>query len=128
MTTQSTAPTVHASHRVLAVHPDTDVITALRVMGDNGVRHLPVVSGHRCQGIVIEADLLRAVATTTGTRLPTAGALCHRRPPTVPEGAELSAVAAAIFDGGIDAALVVHGGALIGIVTSTDVLAAVANR
>jgi acetoin utilization protein AcuB len=124
--TATTEPVLHASHRVLAIHPDTDAITALGVMGEHGVRHLPVVRGHRCVGMVTEADLLRAI--TVAPSAPTAGTLCHRCPPTVPPDAGLPAVAAAILAGGLDAALVVHGCALVGIVTSIDVLAAIAER
>jgi len=134
MTTRSSAtePVAHAGDRVLAIHPDTDAATALDVMSVNAVRHLPVVHGNQCQGLVTETDLLRAVAVAAGepagSPRPTVGSHCHRLPPTVRKDAGLPAVAAAILAGGLDAALVVHGGALTGIVTSTDVLAAVAEQ
>jgi acetoin utilization protein AcuB len=126
--TATTEPVLLASHRVLAIHPDTDAITALGVMGEHGVRHLPVVRGHRCVGMVTEADLLRAITVAPSAPLPTAGTLCHRCPPTVPPDAGLPAVAAAILAGGLDAALVVQGSVLTGIVTSVDVLTSIAGQ
>jgi CBS domain-containing protein len=121
--TTTSTPAVHASHRVLAVHPDTDAITALALMDDNGVRHLPVVRRACCEGLVTEAHLLRALAAPATVPLPTVGMLCHRPPLTVPADAAPPVIAAAIISGGLDAALVVHGGTLTGIVTSKDVLA-----
>jgi CBS domain-containing protein len=119
---------VHASHRVLAVDPHTDAVTALAVMEDNGVRHLPVVRGARCEGLITETQLLHALAVPATVTVPTVGMLCHRPPPTAPADAAPPVVAAAIIAGGLDAALVVHDGALTGIVTSKDVLAAVAEQ
>jgi len=123
------APFVHSSHWVLAIDPDADAVTALGVMRDNGVRHLPVVRGARCEGLLTESDLLRVlVALPDGVAVPTVAQLCHREPPTVADGAPLATVAAAIMAGGLDAALVVQRGVLTAIVTSVDVIAAVAER
>ena len=124
--TPTDALVVHLANPVLAIHPDTDAITALKVMQDFGVRHLPVVLGNRCEGLVTETDLLRALAMTTRPELPAVRQLRHRHPPAVADGAPTDRIAAAILAGGLGAALVVHDGALTGIVTSTDVLAAVA--
>jgi acetoin utilization protein AcuB len=126
--TTTTEPVLHPSHPVLAISPDADAITALGVMSDQGVRHLPVVRGNRCEGLVIEADLLRAITVAASSQPPTVGMLYRRYPPTVAKDADLPTVAAAILGGGLDAALVVHGCALVGIVTSIDVLAAIAER
>jgi CBS domain-containing protein len=116
---------IHISRRVLAVTPETDPMTALSVMRGNGVRHLPVVQGQRCIGLLTEAHLLEAIIGMPG---PSVGWLCGSPAPTVPAGATPSTMAAAILAGGLDAALVVHGAALVGIVTSTDVLAQLAEQ
>ena len=122
-------PVVHPSHPVLVIDSETDALTALIVMRNHQVRHLPIVRGAHCEGLVTQADLLRAlVVLSTRDPVPTVGSLCHRNPPVVPRSAELPAIAAAIVAGGVDAALVVRGRTLIGIVTTTDVLAAVAAK
>lgn len=125
--TSSPPQIVHVSHLVLAVDPDVDAITALRLMRDNRVRHLPVINGNHCVGLLTDRDVLLALAVLpTSAAVPTVGPLCHGHAPVVDDGAPLSEVAAAIVAGGMDAALVVRGGVLTGIVTTSDVLAAVA--
>ena len=117
--------TVLVSRPVLAVDLRADAFTALEVMRRNRVRHLPVVDGRTCVGLLTEADVLAALADA----LPhSAGSLCHSPPPTVPAGAPLGRVAAQIMAGGLDAALVIRDSVLIGIVTCVDVLEQVAQN
>lgn len=125
MTSATTAPAIHASRPVLAVDASADAITALTVMREHRVRHLPVVRGIRCVGLVTEVDLLRALTVSAAMPPPAAGVLCHP-PPAVTQDTPLPMVAAAILAGGLDAALVVSEGILCGIITSSDVLVAVA--
>jgi predicted transcriptional regulator len=115
---------VRASHPVLAIDPNADAVTALRVMHHHGVRHLPVVRGAHCLGLVTETDLLRALTVSIMTPAPVAS-VC-RPAPVAPRDAPLPAIAAEIAAGGLDAVLLVDGAVLTGILTSADVLAAVA--
>jgi len=126
-----TDPVVRAGRRTVAVHPATDPFTALTVMRRNEVRHLPVVEGDRCVGLLSEGHLLAALASTNGSGDQrtdgglNAGALCHRPAPTVPPGSSLQAMAAIMTAERVDAVLVVHRGELVGIVTGSDVLGAI---
>ena len=120
---------VRVSRRVLAVTAETDVATALALMRDHRIRHLPVVYRRRCFGLLTETDLLGALtADPAELAARSVGHLCHVPAPTVPAGAELATSAAAILAGGLDAALVVSQGVLVGIVTTTDVLTQLAGQ
>src|SRR5918995_7017055 len=68
---------------IVAITPDAPVATALDLMAATGVRHLPVVEGHRCGGLVVEADLIRYLVADAGA-LATQAAMavgCLARPP-----------------------------------------------
>ncbi len=108
--------------RIVAITPDAPLGTALRLMASGDVRHLPVMAGVHCAGIVVEADVVRALAVG-GAR--TVGPLARpvRR---VPITARRSVVAGAVLDGGVDAVLVEHRGRLVGIVTTTDLVRSLA--
>jgi|SRR5215217_4915446 len=121
-------PIVKPGRRVLAVHPTADAFAALTMMRHNEVRHLPVVDGDRCVGLLTEFDLLRALASDISAAELTAEALCHRPAPAVPAGSSLPAMAVAMVAAGADAALVVQGGVMVGMVTASDVLGAVTSK
>ncbi len=46
---------------VITVTPDTPLVEALKVMIDNGIRHLVVVSGDRVVGILSMRDICAAI-------------------------------------------------------------------
>ncbi|QJY47717.1 CBS domain-containing protein [Pseudonocardia broussonetiae] len=56
--------------RVVAVTPDAPLHTALRLMAVEDVRHLPVLDGERCLGMVGETDLVHAVAVARPAPVP----------------------------------------------------------
>ena len=127
MTTTSGPPSeprhIVPSRPVRVVDERTSVAEALQVMRVAGVRHLPVVTGGRCVGVLVDRDVVAAaVEGVTGPVAPWA-----RSPvPTVAPGDPPPVVARAVLDGGLDAALVVDDGVVVGIVTATDALAALA--
>jgi CBS domain-containing protein len=45
----------------LTVEPDVHILDAARLMGERGVRHLPVVEGENLHGVVGIRDLLRSL-------------------------------------------------------------------
>lgn len=110
--------------RVVAIVPDATVDLAVRLMASTGVRHLPVMDGPRCVGVVMEADVLRVLAETGGAAVP-AGALAWAVPALRPTERR-SAAARQMSIAGVDAALIVEDGRLLGIVTATDVVRSVA--
>jgi CBS domain-containing protein len=108
--------------RIVAITPDAPLGTALRLMASGDVRHLPVMAGMHCAGVVVEADIVRALAVGGPS---TVGPLA-RPVGRVPITARRSAVARAVLDGGVDAVLVEHQGRLVGIVTTTDLVRSLA--
>ena len=88
----------------------------LRLMAANNLRHLPVIESSRCLGVVLETDIVRAVALGEPQLL---GPLV-RALPTVSVDERRSAAARVVLAGDVDAVLVSDGGRLVGIVTTTD--------
>jgi CBS domain-containing protein len=108
--------------RVVAITPDAPLRTALALMAAERVRHLPVLHGTRCLGVVGETDLVHAVAVGGP---PVVGPLARRTPALAPADRR-SAAARAMVDSGGDVVLVGERGRLVGIVTATDLLVSLA--
>lgn len=114
--------------RVVAVGPDMPLIDALRVMDAAGVRHLPVVEGGRCVGLLAEVDMLRqlvahGVVRPGSTALLTAEEGCRRPSPAVPVRATRATAAQLMLDSGSDAVLIMDDDHIHGIVTASDLAA-----
>ena len=108
--------------RVIASQADT--ATALALMDELQIRHLPVEEDGRLAGVLSERDIRGCRAFldhAPGVVGPNVGALCSRDllivGPNDPLDEALNAMAARK----VGAALVVEGDALVGIVTSVDV-------
>ncbi len=108
--------------RVVAVTPDAPLRTALQLMAIENVRHLPVLAGDRCTGVVGETDLVHAVAVGG----PTLAGPLARPVPAVAATAHRSAAARAMVAAGTDVVLVTDQERLVGIVTATDLLVSLA--
>jgi CBS domain-containing protein len=127
--TTSTPPSIPAplhidpSRPVRVIDAAAPVSVALSTMRLAGVRHLPVVSRGRCTGLLVDRDVI--AAAVDGVTLPV-GRLARGPIPTVGPEDDARAVARSVLAGGLDAALVVVDGAVTGIVTATDALAAIA--
>ena len=101
---------------------------ARRHMERERIRHLPVTRGGELVGLVSERDL-RVVEALGPERLGIGiGGVCHSPPFVVSVDARLDAVAQDMADQRVGSALVVEGGELVGIVTSTDVARALAEH
>lgn len=114
--------------RVVAVSPGTALIEALRVMDSAGVRHLPVVEGTRCVGLLTEVGLLRQLVTHAlvqpeSTARLTAAEVCRRPAPVVPVWATRATAAHVMVALGIDAVIVLEDDRIHGIVTTSDLAA-----
>lgn len=100
---------------------------AHRLMRARGIRHLPVLDAGRLVGVLSQRDLylaesLRGVDPETDTvREAMSG-----DPYTVPPGAPLEEVAAAMAERKVGSAIVVDRGAVIGVFTTVDALRALA--
>lgn len=116
------------THRVVAIVPEADLSVALRLMAERGVRHLPVLDGTRCIGLVLDSDVARLLAAgrpEPGVPPQRVRDLC-RRVPVVGPGTRRSAAARSMHAGGIDAVLVTDGERLLGILTATDLIRSLA--
>lgn len=116
------------THQIVAIVPEADLSVALRIMAARGVRHLPVLVGARCVGLVLEADVARLLADAhpePGVPPQRVEDLCRAVPALEPT-ASRSAAARSMHAGGIDAVLVTDGERLLGIVTATDLIRSLA--
>jgi CBS domain-containing protein len=120
--------------RIVAITPDAPVSTALTLMASAGVRHLPVLSGDRCRGVLHEADVIAHLAATPSSPVDRAATPVDRltRPvPSLPVSARRSDAARSMdadMDTGMDAVLVTDRHRLVGIVTATDLIRSLARE
>ena len=113
------------THRLVGIVPDATVAVALRLMVQAGVRHLPVMDGQHCGGLVLETDLAEALIELPAGSARPVGDLCRPAPALGPSDRRSDA-ARLMRASGTDAALVVDGTRLIGIVTATDIVRSLA--
>ncbi len=113
---------------LVGITPDAPVSTALRLMAATGVRHLPVLAGRQCLGLVLESDLIRCVAQ--GEPLAPGSSLLvgeiARPVEQLPVTARRSDAARRMQADTSDAVLVTDGDRLLGIVTATDLIRSLA--
>lgn len=115
--------------RIVAIVPEARLKVALRLMAAQRVRHLPVVDGDRCVGVLLDTDIAHLLARTpTMTRTPplTVAEVCRRAPLLSPDDRRTTA-ATRMHELGIDAALVIDDGRLVGLVTATDIVRSLAH-
>jgi CBS domain-containing protein len=122
-----------------SVHEGSSIEAALRVMATARVSSLPVVDpGNRVVGIISEADLLRdrlepdprahirLVAPPAGAMLATVGQVMTADPYTVREDHDAAELARTFARTGWKCVPVVRGGVLLGVVSRSDVIRAIA--
>lgn len=112
---------------VVTLGPDATVEQALAVMRECGVRHLPVVLDGRFAGLVDDRLVALGHLADGAPRSRSVVTLMTHYVPQVAPDAELPRVARLVGDSGCDAVVVVdETGALLGIVTATDLVRALA--
>ncbi len=119
-------PLVHRimTASVVAIAPDADLLVASRIMAARRIRHLPVMAGGRCRGLLLEIDVIEALALTAnplGSPPLLAGQLCRAVLVVRPDDRR-SVAARAMRDTGLDAVLVGDGETVLGILTATDLV------
>jgi len=113
---------------IVAIVPEARLKVALRLMAAHRVRHLPVVDGNRCVGVLLDSDIAHLLAhTPTVTHAPplTVVEVCRRAPMLTPRDRRATA-ATRMHEMGTDAALVIDDGRLVGLVTATDIVRSLA--
>lgn len=105
----------------------TTMAHALRIMDEQGFRHLPVTAGGKLVGVVSERDL-KIVENMHGidSGLCIVGDFLLGAPYTVAPGAPLGEVVRTMADHKYGSAVVVEDGAVVGVFTTTDALRALA--
>jgi acetoin utilization protein AcuB len=111
----------------VTVERTTSMARALRIMAEQGFRHLPVVENGRLAGIVSERELkivdnMRAV----DPNMCIVGDFILGPPYTVAPDAPLAEVARTMAEKKYGSAVVVEGAAVVGVFTTTDALKALA--
>jgi CBS domain-containing protein len=116
--------------RIVGITADAPVSTALNLMASAGVRHLPVLYGDSCGGVLHEADVivhLAAGPTSPVDRAATPVDRLTRPVASLPPSARRSE-AARRMDADTDAVLVTDRHRLVGIVTATDLIRSLADE
>lgn len=116
------------TRRVLTAHPEDPVVRALDVMGERGVRHVVVLdAAGALAGIVSNRDVFRLRALGEAPERVTLGRIMTPAPLHVTElEAPLGEAARLMHTHKVSALPVMDGRDLVGVITSDDVLAAVA--
>jgi CBS domain-containing protein len=107
----------------VVVAPDATALEAFELCRSKGFRHLPVVHDGWLVGVISDRDLLPVVGQAQGETRRVEDVMTKDYVGVVP-GTRLSAVAECMLKNGFHALPVLVNGALRGIVTSADVLAA----
>lgn len=115
---------------VVAIDPGAPLTVALRLLATRRVRHLPVVDGTRCIGIILDTDIAHLLAyMPSPMSVPPlyAADLCTAAPVVHPRDRR-STAAGRMRDANVDAALVMDGDQLVGIITGTDLVQSIADE
>jgi CBS domain-containing protein len=108
------------------VSPAVSVRTAERMMARAHIRHLPVVTGGQLVGILSDRDVLKSLGDGPDR---TCGEVMTPAPLTCTGGAQVGRVAELMLKHKIDSIPIVdERGALIGLVTSSDLLSLLVDR
>lgn len=120
--------------RVTTIHPEDTLHLADGIMSLGGLRHLPVVSGGVLLGIITHRDILRAPTTFLGfaadaravLRALTVRDVMTKEVVTIDAEATVREAAERLLKHKVGCLPVLERGALVGIVTTSDLLHAIA--
>lgn len=118
---------MHMTKSPVVVDRATSMAQALRIMDEQGFRHLPVIAEGRLVGVVSEREL-KIVEGMQGidSAMCIVGDFILGPPYTVTPDAPLREVARAMADHKHGSAMVVDGDVVVGVFTTTDALKALA--
>lgn len=134
------------SRDLVTVGPDAPLAQVAEIFRTRGFTSLPVVAEGRLQGIIFQIDLIRRaredafrqhksllsalvrLVDSHRARTPKAGEIMETGVPQVTPATPVGALLPLLADGGAEAVPVVEGAAIVGIVTRTDLVSALAQR
>lgn len=118
---------MHMTKSPVVVDRATSMAQALRIMDEQGFRHLPVIAEGRLVGVVSEREL-KIVEGMQGidSAMCIVGDFILGPPYTVTPDAPLCEVARSMADHKHGSAMVVDGDVVVGVFTTTDALKALA--
>jgi CBS domain-containing protein len=108
--------------KVLTIQADESAVVAEELMIQGGVRHLPVMRGEALVGVISDRDLLAIAHEATRMDLPVR-AIMTAPPETADPNEGVDEASARMAARRIDCLPVVDEGRVVGILTSTDILA-----
>lgn len=123
-----TAPVNQVMSRLPAeIDRRESLAAAVERMREEGVRHLPVMDGTTLYGVLSPRDVTAAWVRDgeAAAEMPV-GDVCTANPLTVPPTEAVRDVARRMVERGVTSAIVVDGTVLVGIFTSSDALALLA--
>lgn len=119
---------------VVVISPELSLASAWRVMTSRDIRHLPVVRAGALIGMLSDRDVMtRSTPGDDGVLVPAPGVIVGEAMTPVPLATceaqtDVRELARVMIGQKIDAIPVVHGLRLVGLVTSTDLLALLLDR
>lgn len=112
---------------VVTAMPDTAIRDVIVSLTDAHISSVPVVDKHlRILGVLSASDLLAAEAEATDTELSVASDLMTPRAVTIAPAAEMREAARLMLYADVHRLFVVEGDRLVGVISTTDVVRAVA--
>ena len=109
------------SRDLVTVGPAAGFDTVAEVFRTRGFHSLPVVGGDSLQGVIFQIDLIRAPGVD-------AQGLMRRGLPQATPDTPVGVLLPMLEDGGAEAVPIMDGTAIVGIVTRTDLISALARR
>lgn len=110
------------SPEVLGIVPAAPLDVALRMMAQARVRHLPVVDGGRCVGLLYQSDVLWRLWSTAGAGRLASGVVARVPAPCVEVTDNVCAAARRMTELASDALLVLDDGEVVGILTAVNLV------
>lgn len=107
----------------VSISPASTLDSALRVMSERNVRHLPVVEGGRIVGMLSEREAQLALAILAGGSRASVEVAMSKDPYSVDHATPLKEVAREMALRKIGSVAVTADGALVGVFTTVDALA-----
>ena len=114
------------SRDLVTVAPDTPLSEVADLFRRHGFTSLPVTEGGRLTGMIFQIDVIRQ-AFSDGMATAAADTIAERGIPTVAPQTPAAALIAMLKDGQAEAVPVLDDGRLVGIVTRSDLVSALAH-